>query len=282
MATEIRNLNADAPIEQDVLRTTTARAAEDGATERVTHDTGAFLNLTEDQATARLQQSLEFPSANDVTLLLQAESPTADGTTTGTGGTTPGAAGTTATGTSGATGIASGTTAGTTPGTTPTTSTDASATGTGTTTGTTGAVTATGTTGAAATAAAGAAVTTTDITLADLDTLGIDHVVADLTGIAASELEQDQGSIRMELGLDPSLTGQAAASALLTLLESFNEPIFANAANVGVTLTQAEADVFNAQSQSTQDDIVTRMAELGVDFVNVIGTAEPNDTGAAV
>ena len=49
-----------------------------------------------------------------------------------------------------------------------------------------------------------------------------------------------------------------------------------------MTLTQAEANVFNAQSQSTQDDIVTRMAELGVDFVNVIGTAEPSDTGSAV
>lgn len=116
--------------------------------------------------------------------------------------------------------------------------------------------------------------------MADLNTLGIDHVVADLSGIPAADLEHNQGGVLIELGLATTATGEAAAAAMLALLETFDEPIFVPEANVGLQLSQAERQAFEAASTSVQDDIATRLAELGVDFVNVIGTAEPNDSGA--
>jgi len=116
--------------------------------------------------------------------------------------------------------------------------------------------------------------------MADLNTLGIDHVIADLSGINAADLEDNQGSILIELGLDTTATGAAAAAELLTLIESFDEPIFADAANVGLQVTQAESDAFNAAPTSEQEEIATRLADLGVDFVNVVGTADPDDSAA--
>jgi len=84
----------------------------------------------------------------------------------------------------------------------------------------------------------------------------------------------------MELGLETTATGAAAAAELLTLIESFDEPIFADAANVGLQVTQAESDAFNAAPTSQQEEIVTLLTDLGVDFVNVVGTADPDDSAA--
>lgn len=290
MSHETQNLNADAPIEQALRDTATASAG--AAAAPVSHDTGDAIVLTQAQAVARLQQGLEFPVEDDVTLLAQGTDLSVGSAATGGGaaaaGTTPGAttasttpgapgtgAGAAAAGTGSATGLgtATGPTADTTAGTT--------TIGGATTTGLAGATTI-GTPGSTTATGAGGGATGTDggITLADLNTLGIDHVVANLTSVASSDLEQNQGNILMELGLDTTATGQQAAAELLALLETFDEPIFNDAANVGVTLSQAESNAFGAASTSIQDDIVTAMTDLGVDFVNVVGTADPDDAVA--
>lgn len=114
------------------------------------------------------------------------------------------------------------------------------------------------------------------IDLDELDNLGIDHVAADPATIQG-DAGHDQGDIVLELGLNTIGTSADPAADMLALLESFNEPIFDDAANAGVLFTRAESDAFNAAADGVQDEIVTRMAELGVDFVNVIGTEDPDD-----
>lgn len=115
------------------------------------------------------------------------------------------------------------------------------------------------------------------IPLADLDRLAIDHVAAD-PATSQGDAGHDQGDVVLALGLEDTLgTSADPAADMLALLASFNEPIFVDAANAGVTFTQAESLAFNAAADDVQDDIVKRMAELGVDFVNVIGTEDPDD-----
>lgn len=81
----------------------------------------------------------------------------------------------------------------------------------------------------------------------------------------------------LALGLDTIGTSADPAADMLALLASFDEPIFFDAANAGVSFTQAESVAFNTAADDVQDDIVRRMAKLGVDFVNVIGTEDPDD-----
>lgn len=111
----------------------------------------------------------------------------------------------------------------------------------------------------------------------DLDDLGIDHVAAD-TSTIGDDIVHDQGDILMDLGMDITGPADPRAADMLALLESFDEPIFVDAANAGVRFTQAESDAFEAASSNVQDDIVARLVDLGVDFVNVVGSEDPDDS----
>jgi hypothetical protein len=115
------------------------------------------------------------------------------------------------------------------------------------------------------------------ITLDDLDSLGIDHVMADLETIENDPVH-DQGDVLMALGLDTTSPSADPAADMLALLESFDEPIFVDAANAGITFSRAESDAFAAAPDALQDDVVARLVDLGVDFVNVVGTENPDDS----
>jgi len=110
----------------------------------------------------------------------------------------------------------------------------------------------------------------------DLDDLGIDHVAAD-TSTIGDDIVHDQGDVLMDLGLDTIDTSKDPAADMLALLESFDEPIFVDAANAGISFTRDESNAFNAASDQVQDDIAKLLVDLGVDYVNVIGTEDPDD-----
>jgi hypothetical protein len=93
----------------------------------------------------------------------------------------------------------------------------------------------------------------------DLTDLGVDHVVPDSAA---------NGELVLALGLE----GCEPTSELLKLLQQHDQALFPHEANVGLLVTEAEAEAFSTACGKLQDQVVEQLVDLGIDYVKVIGT----------
>jgi hypothetical protein len=114
--------------------------------------------------------------------------------------------------------------------------------------------------------------TNVSTSLKDIHDLGVDHVAVDATAAAGPGHD-----VVLELGLAPA-AGDPAAQ-LLTFLENFEgrPAVFDSTADVAIEVTQDLYDAVSTADPVMQDQVVTDLVNLGIDYVKVIGTNIEDD-----
>lgn len=105
----------------------------------------------------------------------------------------------------------------------------------------------------------------------DLAELGVDHVLSD--GDLGDPATDD---LILALGLDDSNEDQIVDD-IMSLLGQFDEAVFDSHAEVGVMISEEQSAALSDATGEEQDDVVNRLLELGVDYVQALSDSELDD-----